>query len=126
MGILGYQNARGTLEKEITKALNAVVDNKTFILKKWSEDQLADVKNLASKLAVRDLLSPPFSVGSSFRSSGETRGTYLPYVRASISSIVLSMRFEEFGNLLLELSLVVDEQLSKQTDAASPTAADDA
>ena len=58
MGILGYQNARGTLEKEITKALNAVVDNKTFILKKWSEDQLADVKNLAAKLAVRDLLSP--------------------------------------------------------------------
>ena len=48
MGIFGYQNARGTLEKEITKALNAVADNKTFTLRKWSEDQLADVKNLAS------------------------------------------------------------------------------
>ena len=62
IGILAYQNSRASLEGEITNKLNAVADNKTYIIKSWFNEQLQDTQNLANHLAVRDLLSPTFRI----------------------------------------------------------------
>ena len=61
ISILGYQNARSTLEKEITEKLSAVADNKLLFLNEW-QTQLSDVKNLTENVVLRDLLSPTFRV----------------------------------------------------------------
>ena len=62
IGFLAYQNSRGSLEKEITNKLDAVADNKIYLLKVWFKDQLSDAQNLANNEAVRDVLSPSFRV----------------------------------------------------------------
>ena len=62
IGFLAYHNSRGSLEKEITNKLDAVADNKIYLLKVWFKDQLSDALNLANNEAVRDLLSPSFRV----------------------------------------------------------------
>ncbi len=60
IGTLAYQNSRASLEREIINKLNAVADNKTYIIKNWFNNNLQDAQNLANNLAVRDLLSPTF------------------------------------------------------------------
>ncbi|TAJ79339.1 sensor histidine kinase [bacterium] len=62
IGTLAYQNSRASLEREIINKLNAVADNKTYIIKNWFNNNLQDTQNLASNLAVRDLLSPTFRI----------------------------------------------------------------
>jgi methyl-accepting chemotaxis protein len=63
IGVVAYQNSRASLEKEIINKLNAVVDNKAYVLKALFKDQLADVQRLVGGTPVKDLLS------SSFRAS---------------------------------------------------------
>lgn len=62
IGILAYQNSRASLEKEIINKLSAVADNKTYILKSWFNDHLADAGKLANDEVLKDLLSPSFRV----------------------------------------------------------------
>ena len=62
IGLLAYQNSRASLEVEIFNKLNAVADNETYIIKSWFNNNLQDAQNLASNLAVRDLLSPTFRI----------------------------------------------------------------
>lgn len=62
IGWLAYQNTRASLEAEIVNKLNAVADNKTYIIQSRFRDQLQDSQNLANSLAVRDLLSPSFRI----------------------------------------------------------------
>ena len=62
IGLLAYQNSRASLEREIINKLNAVADNKTYIIKNWFNNNLQDAQNLANNLAVRDLLSPTFRI----------------------------------------------------------------
>ncbi|MBI2210753.1 MAG: methyl-accepting chemotaxis protein, partial [Deltaproteobacteria bacterium] len=61
-GILAYRNSRASLEREIINKLNAVADNKTYILKAWFKEQLSDAQILVGASAVKDLLSPSFKV----------------------------------------------------------------
>jgi len=60
IGIMAYQNSRASLEREILNKLNAVADNKTFILKNWLQIMLPDAQSLVSNPALKDLLSPTF------------------------------------------------------------------
>jgi len=62
VGIIAYQNSRASLETEIINKLTAVADNKTYILKTWFKDHLADVQKLVGHSAIKDLLSPSFRV----------------------------------------------------------------
>jgi methyl-accepting chemotaxis protein len=62
VGIMAYQNSRASLEKEVINKLNAVADNKAFILKEWIQRQLLDARSLAGNLALKDLLSPTFRI----------------------------------------------------------------
>ncbi len=62
IGLLAYQNSRASLEREIINKLNAVADNKTYIIKSRFTNNLQDTQNLANNLAVRDLLSPTFRI----------------------------------------------------------------
>ncbi len=62
IGFLAYQNSRASLEREIFNKLNAVADNKLYILQSWFHEQLLDAQNLASNVSVRDLLSPTFRI----------------------------------------------------------------
>lgn len=62
IGTLAYQNSRASLEREIFNKLDAVADNKTYIIQSWFRDHLQDTQNLANNLAVRDLLSPTFRI----------------------------------------------------------------
>jgi len=62
IGILTYRTSRGSLEKEIANKLDAVADNKTYILTAWSKAELADAARLSGHQAVKDLLSPTFRV----------------------------------------------------------------
>ncbi len=62
IGTLAYQNSRASLEKEIINKLSAVADNKTYILKSWFKDHLADAGKLANDEVLKDLLSPSFRV----------------------------------------------------------------
>jgi methyl-accepting chemotaxis protein len=62
IGIMAYQNSRASLEREIINKLNAVADNKAYILKAWFADQLADAQKLVGASAVKDLLSPSFRI----------------------------------------------------------------
>jgi len=60
IGIMAYQNSRASLQKEIINKLNAVADNKTYILESWFKIELADAENLAKSTAIKDLMSPSF------------------------------------------------------------------
>ncbi|MBI2997352.1 MAG: methyl-accepting chemotaxis protein [Deltaproteobacteria bacterium] len=62
IGILAYRNSRASLEREIINKLNAVADNKVYILKAWFKEQLSDAQILVGASAVKDLLSPAFKV----------------------------------------------------------------
>jgi len=62
IGFLAYQNSRASLEGEIINKLNAVADNKVFILKERIERNLVEAKRLASHPALKDLLSPSFKI----------------------------------------------------------------
>jgi len=62
IGILAYRTSRGSLETEIANKLDAVADNKTYILNSWLKTYLQDAANLASNEALKDLLSPSFRV----------------------------------------------------------------
>lgn len=62
IGIMAYRNSRASLEREIINKLNAVADNKAYILKAWFKEQLADAQILVGASAVKDLLSPAFKV----------------------------------------------------------------
>ena len=62
IGIMAYWNSRASLEREIINKLNAVADNKAYILKAWFKEQLADAQILVGASAVKDLLSPTFKV----------------------------------------------------------------
>jgi methyl-accepting chemotaxis protein len=62
IGVLGYSNSRGSLEKEILNKLDAVADNKSYILASWFKSQLADAASLTANDAIKDLLSPDFRV----------------------------------------------------------------
>ena len=62
IGMMAYQNSRTSLEREIINKLDAVADNKSYILKIWFKDQLSDAQNLVGNSAVKDLLSPSFRV----------------------------------------------------------------
>jgi len=62
IGILAYLSSRGSLEKEIINKLDAVADNKSYILTIWSKAQLTDAARLTSSDAIKDLLSPSFRI----------------------------------------------------------------
>jgi methyl-accepting chemotaxis protein len=62
IGISAYVTSRGSLEKEIANKLDAVADNKTYILTNWFKTELADGASLAATQAVKDFLSPTFRV----------------------------------------------------------------
>lgn len=62
IGFLAYQNSRASLEREIFNKLDAVADNKTYIIKNRLNSHLQDAQNLAGNLAVRDFLSPTFRI----------------------------------------------------------------
>jgi signal transduction histidine kinase len=62
IGILAYRNSRTSLEKEIVDKLEAVAENKSYIIRSWLRDQLSDAANLASNTDVRAVLSPAFRV----------------------------------------------------------------
>jgi methyl-accepting chemotaxis protein len=62
IGVVAYQNSRASLRTEIINKLDAVADNKTYILNSWFKEQQTDVKRLADNAALRDLLSPGFRV----------------------------------------------------------------
>jgi methyl-accepting chemotaxis protein len=62
IGVLAYSNSRGSLEKEILNKLDAVADNKSYILAGWFKSQLGDAAGLTANDAVKDLLSPDFRV----------------------------------------------------------------
>ncbi|HEV8344064.1 MAG TPA: sensor histidine kinase [Candidatus Binatia bacterium] len=62
IGILAYRNSRASLENEIIDKLQAVAENKSYIIKSWLRDQLSDAANLAGNTDVRALLSPAFRV----------------------------------------------------------------
>jgi signal transduction histidine kinase len=62
IGILAYRNSRASLENEIINKLQAVVENKSYIIKSWLRDQLSDAANLAGNTDVRAVLSPAFRV----------------------------------------------------------------
>jgi len=62
IGILAYRNSRASLEREIVNKLNAVADNKTYILQSWFKVELKDAENLAGSTAIKDLMSPAFRI----------------------------------------------------------------
>lgn len=62
IGIMAYRNSRASLEREIINKLNAVADNKTYILQSWLKVELADAESLAKSTAIKDLLSPAFRI----------------------------------------------------------------
>jgi methyl-accepting chemotaxis protein len=62
IGILAYRTSRGSLETEIANKLDAVADNKTYILTNWFKTELANGASLAATQAVKDFLSPTFRV----------------------------------------------------------------
>ncbi len=62
IGIMAYRNSRASLQKEIINKLNAVADNKTYILQSWLKVELADAESLAKSTAIKDLVSPAFRI----------------------------------------------------------------
>jgi len=62
IGVVAYQNSRASLRTEIINKLDAVADNKTYILQSWLKGYLQDTARLASNEALKDLLSPSFRV----------------------------------------------------------------
>ncbi|HEX9444539.1 MAG TPA: cache domain-containing protein, partial [Candidatus Binatia bacterium] len=62
IGALAYTSSRASLEKEIQNKLDAVADNKSYILALWFKSQLADAAALTANDAIKDLLSPGFRV----------------------------------------------------------------
>jgi methyl-accepting chemotaxis protein len=62
IGTIAYVSSRRSLETEIINKLDAVADNKSFILSSWFKQQAADATSLAGNQALKDLLSPDFRV----------------------------------------------------------------
>jgi len=62
IGVIAYLSSRLSLETEIVNKLDAVADNKSFILGSWFKEQLADATSVAGNQALKDLLSPEFRV----------------------------------------------------------------
>jgi methyl-accepting chemotaxis protein len=62
IGIIAYATSRWSLEAEIVNKLDAVADNKSFILSSWFKEQVADATSLAGNQVVKDILSPEFRV----------------------------------------------------------------
>ncbi len=59
---LAWHSSRASLEKEIINKLNAVANNKAYILESWFQDQTGDASDLANHTSIKDLLSPIFRV----------------------------------------------------------------
>ena len=59
-GVIAYYSSRASLQSEIINKLNAVADNKVFIVKAEFENKLMEVKRLANNDSLKDLLSPAF------------------------------------------------------------------
>ncbi|MGH7830979.1 MAG: cache domain-containing protein, partial [Candidatus Binatia bacterium] len=62
IGLVAYYNSKASLEREIINKLNAVADNKSYILKSSFKAQQSDAQSLSNNAAVRDLLSPGFRI----------------------------------------------------------------
>ncbi|MGH7769923.1 MAG: hypothetical protein ACREQP_20940, partial [Candidatus Binatia bacterium] len=62
IGIIAYTSSRTSLEGEIANKLDAVADNKAYILTAWFKAHLADAGSLSASQAVKDLVSPTFRV----------------------------------------------------------------
>jgi methyl-accepting chemotaxis protein len=62
IGGLAYSNSKGSLEAEIYNKLDAVADNKSYILTSWFKAQLADAASLSANQVVKDLVSPGFRI----------------------------------------------------------------
>src|SRR5581483_9112884 len=60
--LLAYTSSRVSLEKEIYNKLDAVADNKSYILGHWFKAQLAEAAALTANDALKDLLSPSFRI----------------------------------------------------------------
>ncbi|HEY3304807.1 MAG TPA: methyl-accepting chemotaxis protein [Candidatus Binatia bacterium] len=62
IGIIAYTSSRASLQGEIANKLDAVADNKAYILTAWFKAHLADAGSLSASQAVKDLVSPTFRV----------------------------------------------------------------
>ena len=62
VGMMAYTNSRRSLEREIINKLDAVADNKSYILNGWFKAHLTDAANVAGNQTLKDLLSPSFRV----------------------------------------------------------------
>ncbi|HEY1268605.1 MAG TPA: cache domain-containing protein, partial [Candidatus Binatia bacterium] len=62
IAFMAYTSSRASLEKEIYNKLDAVADNKSYILGIWFKEQLSQAAALTANDAIKDLLSPSFRI----------------------------------------------------------------